>query len=279
MKKIPLHFTLYTVLEDWKNDPLGTLEKVKEMGYEGISIPGDYAGLTSGQLRKKADELGLSICDMHIAFDDLCDRTEYYIDQYKDLGANIVGIPWLDKNRLPGGADYASTRPKIMALAEKVNAAGLILVYHNHNFEFEKVNGECIFDLLFKDFPSELLKPQIDTCWITVGGQNAVEYINKYSGRLPSLHLKDFVAKGEFLGERLFQLLGKEDDPDVKKTREESGFDFRPVGYGQMDFKPIVEAASDADVSYLVVEQDTSHDRPAMEAAKMSIDFLRKIGV
>ena len=279
MRKIPLHLTLYTVMQDWHDDPLGTLERVKEMGYDGVSIPGDCAGLTGGRLRKKLDELELTASDVHLNFDDLYAKTDYYIELYKEVGCSIIGIPWLDKNRLPGGGHYQSTLPKICELGEKMNAAGLILVYHNHNFEFEKINGECIFDILFKDVPAELLKPQIDTCWVTVGGQNAVEYIKKYSGLLPSIHLKDFVAKSGFLGERLFQLLGGEDDSNVQKTREESGFDFRPVGYGQMDFKPIVEAASEAGVNWLVVEQDTSSERPAMEAAKMSVDYLRKIGV
>jgi sugar phosphate isomerase/epimerase len=267
------------VLQDWLSDPLGTLEKTKEMGYDGVSLPGDCAGLTGAKLRGKLDELGLDASDVHINFDELCAKTDYFIDLYKEIGCGIIGIPWLDRSRLPGGADYAATAAKIYSLGEKINAAGLTLVYHNHNFEFMKIGGECIFDILFRDVPAELLKPQIDTCWITVGGQDAVEYINKYAGRLPSIHLKDYYAKSGFIGEKLFQLLGSQDDPAVQQTRKDSGFDFRPVGYGLMDFESILKAASDAGTEWLVVEQDTSSERPALEAAKMSADYLRKLGV
>ena len=93
---------------------------------------------------------------------------------------------------------------------------------------------------------------------------------------MPVLHIKDFSVRGGVSGAKLFDLLGQNDGSDAEKTRNEASFQFRPVGSGQVDFPPIFKAAEEVGVKWMGVEQDASPDRPPMEAAKMSIEFIKK---
>ena len=90
------------------------------------------------------------------------------------------------------------------------------------------------------------------------------------------MHLKDFTCK-RFAGGPAYALID-ENGKEIKTTREDNGFEFRPVGMGLQDFPAILKAAEEAGAAYAIVEQDASVDRPPMEAAKLSREYLKKIG-
>jgi sugar phosphate isomerase/epimerase len=162
-------------------------------------------------------------------------------------------------------------------LAKAAKKFGIQMLYHNHDFEFVKVDGEYGLDIIYKTIPEELLKTQIDTCWVNVAGEDPVEYIRKYSGRAPVVHLKDFVMKGKKKPEQLYELIGIE-----TKTEVESGenFGFRPVGYGVQDFPSILKASREAGAEWVVVEQDRpALGKTSLECAAMSREYLKKLGV
>ncbi len=278
MKKRPVLLQLYSVMEDLKKDFFGVIEKAKEMGYDGVEFPGYTGGASAAQISERVKALGLIGVSAHVNFDELCAAPDKTIEFYKTVGCKYIVIPWLDKSRLPGRDGFAATREKIMAMGERLAQVDMELLYHNHDFEFEKINGKYVFDELYDSIPTDVLKAELDVCWVRVGGAEPVEYIEKYADRLPIVHLKDFSAKGELSGERLFELLGGDNNGDTEETRKEIGFDFRPVGYGVQDFVSIMKAVQKSGADYVVVEQDKSTERPALEAAKMSIDYLRSIG-
>lgn len=68
---------------------------------------------------------------------------------------------------------------------------GMTLLYHNHDFEFEKINGKYALDILYKEVPADLLETEMDTCWGNVDGEYPPPYIRKYRGRAPVVHLKE----------------------------------------------------------------------------------------
>ncbi|MBR3393923.1 MAG: hypothetical protein IKG51_07430, partial [Firmicutes bacterium] len=94
------------------------------------------------------------------------------------------------------------------------------------------------------------------------------EYVKKYAGRCPVVHLKDFYKEGK--AEGMYELIGIE-----KKEESKGVFEFRPCGYGLQDMPAIVKAAEEAGAKYLVVEQDRSVGRTPMEAVKLSIEYLK----
>jgi 23S rRNA (adenine2503-C2)-methyltransferase len=85
-------------------------------------------------------------------------------------------------------------------------ANGITLLYHNHDFEFEKTeDGEYVLDALYSEIGPDLLATEIDTCWVNVGGEVPADYIRKYSGRAPIVHLKDFYGERS---ENMYELIG-----------------------------------------------------------------------
>jgi len=126
--------------------------------------------------------------------------------------------------------------------------------------------------VLYREVPAELLKTQIDTCWVNVGGENPAQYLRKYAGRAGIVHLKDFAGQKS---ERMYALIGIDDDKDDGET---GAFEFRPVGYGKQDFPAILAACEDVGAKWVVVEQDQpSMGKTPLECAKMSIDYLRSL--
>ncbi len=116
------------------------------------------------------------------------------------------------------------------------------------------------------------MQTELDTCWVNIGGEDPSEYIIKYSGRAPVLHLKDFFGEKS---EDMYELVGIE----RKAPKRPSNFEFRPVGYGAQDWAKITSAAEKADTKWLVVEQDQpSMNLSPMECAKKSREYLKSIG-
>ena len=105
-------------------------------------------------------------------------------------------------------------------------------------------------------------------------GEDPASYIRKYTGRCPIIHLKDYIGQKED-GSTPYALIGV-DEKEKKKT---SAFEFRPVGYGCQDVKTILEAGIESGAEWFVVEQDQSVGRPPLEAAEMSIETLKQLGL
>ena len=162
-------------------------------------------------------------------------------------------------------------------VAELLKKNGIKMMYHNHDFEFNKVDGKFILDWIYDTIPQDLIEPEVDTCWVHYAGYNPAEYLLKYSGRINIVHLKDFACKN--LGGGPVYALIDEDGNEKKGSKEDNGFEFRPVGHGIQDIPSIIEASEKAGASVLIVEQDQSNDRPPMEAAKMSREYLKSLGL
>jgi len=153
-----------------------------------------------------------------------------------------------------------------------MKANGLQLLYHNHDFEFVKLeDGSYGFDDIYKQVPQLAAEP--DTCWIKVAGENPAAYVEKYTGRAPVVHLKDFIKEGN--PKNLYKLIGIE----TEEVEEDTGmFEFRAVGFGQQIWLPILEASVKAGAEWVVVEQDEHYDIPAIECARRSREYLKILG-
>jgi sugar phosphate isomerase/epimerase len=133
------------------------------------------------------------------------------------------------------------------------------------------IDGKYALDILYERVPADLLKTELDTCWVNVGGENPAEYIKKYAGRCPVVHLKDFFGEKS---EDMYELIGI----DKKAPARPSGFEFRPVGSGIQNFPAIIESAIASGAEWVVVEQDKpSMGLTPMECAKKSIEYVKSI--
>lgn len=272
--KLPIALQLYSVRDDMKKDFKGTLTKVKEMGYQGVEFAGLF-GHSPSQVKAMLDEIGLTPVSAHVAIDEILADIPKVISDYRAVGCRFIAIPWMAEERRPGNPLYQQTIEDIKAIGEEANKQGLTLLYHNHDFEFKKLNGEYLLDILYKDIPEDLLKTQIDTCWANVGGEDPAEYLRKYKGRSPLVHLKDFVMPGKKPA-KLYELIGVESEQT--EDEQDKKFELRPLGYGVQDIPEILKAAAEAGAEWVIVEQDhPSMNKTPMECAKISIDFLKSL--
>ena len=126
-------------------------------------------------------------------------------------------------------------------------------------------------DELYEEVSPDLLKTEIDTCWVNVAGEDPAAYVRGYTGRAPVVHLKDFVGEKH---ENMYKLIGIESDE--KETV--NTFEYRPLGYGKQNIQQIVDAAKDAGASWIIAEQDEpSMGKSRLECAEMSIKYMEKI--
>ena len=266
----PTAIQVYSVREEAKSDLRATLAKLKEMGYDGVEFAGLY-GHTADELKTMCEELGLVPVSAHVPYLDMVKDPEGVLGTYAAIGCKYVAVPYLNDELRPGTDKFPEVMKNIAMLGEVANRLGMTLLYHNHDFEFIKLGGKYGLDTLYETVPADLLKTELDVCWVKVGGEEPAAYIKKYSGRAPVVHLKDFYGEKS---DNMYELIGLE----AQKPVRPDGFEFRPLGKGLQDFAPILEAAKEAGTEWVVVEQDKpSLGLTPMECAKASIDYLRTI--
>ena len=271
---LPIGLQLYSVRNEMEKDFAGTLAKVAEMGYDGVEFAGLF-GKTAEEVKELLEKNGLKAVSAHVPLVEMLEDMDKVIDTYKTIGCPYIAIPYVDEKYRPGTPDYPETLAKIEELGKKCAAAGLVLMYHNHDFEFVKIGDKYGIDVMYETVPAEYLQTELDTCWVNVGGENPADFITKYSGRTPVVHLKDFVMKGKEKPKKLYALIGIDDD---EKPAEEEAFSFKPVGYGVQDIPSIIAASEKSGADWLIVEQDQpDKGNTELSAVKMSIDYLRSL--
>ena len=276
MKKFKVGIQLYSIRDAMEQDMDKTLKAVKDMGYDYVEFAG-YFGKTAEEVKSILDKYGLEAVSVHQGIELFEEQGQTAVDYLNALGVKYCAIPWYSTDAfLPENFD--STKEKFTKVSKLLKDNGIQLMYHNHDFEFKKIDGEYILDRLYASLDNDVLMPQIDTCWVHYAGVNPSDYVRKYSGRIKVLHLKDFVCE-KLGGGPVYALIDKEGKETKSDNKEDNGFKLVPVGSGIQDWKSILEAASDAGVEYVIVEQDSSVDRDPLDAAKMSREYLRTLGL
>jgi sugar phosphate isomerase/epimerase len=269
----PIALQLYSVRDDLANDFEGTLRKVKALGYDGVEFAGLY-GYKPEAIRNLLKEIGLTPVSAHVPFADLMANPQGMVNDYAEIGCKYIAIPYLTPDYRPSGEKFSEVIEGAKVLGKAARDRGLTLLYHNHDFEFEKINGAYALDILYNSVPADLLQTELDTCWVNVAGEDPAAYLQKYAGRSPVVHLKDFVMPGK-RPEKMYELIGIQDD---QKGTEAEAFDFRPLGMGAQNFPKILQACQAVGAQWLVVEQDRpSLGKTAMECAETSIQYLASI--
>lgn len=273
--KLPVAVQLYSVRDEMEKDFYGTIKLMKEIGYDGV----EFAGLFDQkpeEIKAFCDEIGIVPISAHVPYYDMLENPEAVLSDYAKIGCKYVAVPYLTEECRPGTDGFAATVEGIRKIGEAAKALGIQLLYHNHDFEFVKIGEEYALDVLYSTIPEDLLKTEIDTCWVNVAGVNPAEYITKYSGRSPVVHLKDFKKSGDNLG-KLYDLIGIDDDSAAEE--EEDAFSFMPVGHGVQDMPEILAACEDAGAQWVVVEQDSpAKDNTPVNSVTLSREYLKTLG-
>jgi len=268
---LPIALQIYSVRTDAENDTEGTFRALRSMGYDGAEFAGLY-GRTAKEFAGVVARSGLEPVSAHVGIAELRADIHKVINDYREIGCKHIAVPWLAEEDRPGSSGWEKTVADIKRFGEILRDNDITLSYHNHDFEFKTdENGEYHLDILYKTVPAELLKVELDTCWARVGGADPAEYLLKYSGRCPLVHLKDYVGEKS---DDMYALIGA----DENEKKEHKAFEYRSVGDGVQDFKKICAAAEKAGAEWFIVEQDEpTPGKTRLECAKMSVDQLRAI--
>ena len=270
MNRFPIALQLYSVRDRMEVNVEETLSAVKKMGYDGVEFAGAF-DKSAEELAALCEKYDLIPISAHVPLAEMQADLEGTLAFYKKLGCRFVVIPYSSAEYRPGGEKFEELIADATKIGKRAKELGMTLLYHNHDFEFVKVDGEYGLDVLYNNVPEECLKTQLDTCWVRVAGEDPSAYIRKYSGRAPVVHLKDFVGQKT---ENMYALIGTDSDKEEKTQ----AFDFRPVGSGVQDFPAILAAAEEAGAEWVVVEQDRPDgDHTSLECAQISIDYLRSL--
>jgi len=244
---------LYTLRDQLAEDFEGTLRHVAGLGYEGVEFF-HYGDIPAARMKELLDELGLKAIGCHIQLSSLKDNLQAEIDYLKTIGSKYAICPWLPEE-LRSVEAWKQHLVDLAAIGKACTEQGIELLYHNHDFEFStRIDGQMVFEALFERVPAEDLKVEMDIGWVQFSSIDPVAYIQKYAGRLPLLHLKDFLKESR----------------DPEKT-----IDTVELGEGDLPLEAIVQAASDADVDWIIVEQD-SCTNPPLESVATSMNWLKK---
>lgn len=270
---LPVGVQLYSVRDDMAADFKGTLQKVKAMGYDGVEFAGLF-GNTPEQVKAMCDEIGLNPISAHVPLADMLADVDKVIADYKAIGCKYIVVPYVTEERRPGGELFMQMVEEIRSIGQKAKDAGLVLLYHNHDFEFKKLeSGEFGLDYLYSAIPADLLQTELDQCWVKYAGQDPVAYLQKYTDRSPVVHLKDYFVEGEQVGDP-YALIGLNED----EKKSNSAFEFRPLGCGVQNIPSIMVAAKAAGSKWLIVEQDQpSMGKTPMECIAMSMEYIKKV--
>lgn len=266
---LPIAIQLYLVENEIQKDFRGTLELVKKMGYDGVEFAGLF-GHTAEEVKAMCDEIGLIPMSAHVGYQEYIDDLDKVISDYSTIGCKYIVIAANSSRRFaPGKERYEEFIDTVNRVGAAANEKGMSLLYHNHSREFAKYEGKYILDVYYEATSPEILKAQIDTCWVNVAGLDPVAYVKKYTGRVPVLHLKDFYYDRDAFVVDL--------DGDAHPLPKD--MDYRPIGGGLENVPALLKAAEEAKCEWIVVELDApAKGTTAVECAQKSIEYLRSIG-
>ena len=254
---VRIAYQLYSARDEAALDLEKVLRGVSGLGYEGVEFAG-FHGKSAPEVRALLDAYKLEAVSSHVALQLIEEDMFGVIAYHLAIGCKRIAVPYLLDADRPGQPGFARVIQVIHRFARLCREAGITLLYHNHDFEFVPVSGAYALDFLYGAVPEDLLKTEIDACWVRYSGLDPAEYIGKYAGRSPVVHMKDYAC----------------DEPTAPCVPRPASFQFRPVGAGCQDVKALVRASVAAGAEWLVVEQDFPFVSP-MEDAKTSIDSLR----
>lgn len=260
MKNKEIGLQLYTLREELPKDVKATLKKVAKAGYTnvetyGFSIKDQFWGLTPKELKKILDDNGLKAVSGHynlgsFLYDGNTEELKASIEAAKVLKSEFLTIPWVDEPFRRNIEDYKKIAARVNEAAKMCKNAGLKLAYHNHDFEFQKHNGNTGFEILLNETDKDLVYFELDLYWVIHSGNDPLKLFKENPGRFKMWHVKDKDRKNNDLNTE--------------------------VGSGTIDFKSLFVEAKQAGMLHFFVEQENNFALNSFESIKESAAFIAK---
>ena len=265
---------LYSVRDDMKKDPMGTLKALAAMGYKNVEhanyIDRQFYGYSASEFKKVLDDLGLKMPSGHTVMsgedwnkttNDFTDKWKQTVEDAAIVGEKYVISPWLDESLRKNYDDLASFLEVFNKSGELCKKSGLKFGYHNHDFEFRySLNGKKIYDIILEKTDPELVLQQIDIGNMYGAGGRALDILKKHPGRFKSMHVKDEIKV---------------------KGKGEMGDDYEStiLGAGILPVKEIVDLfRKKGGTTEFIIEQESYQSKTPLESAKDDLKVMKSWG-
>ncbi len=245
---------MYTLREFCKTpaDIATTLKRVKQIGYDAVQVSG-MGPIDAKELARILKNEGLICCATHVGLEQMENEAEKIIDDHRLWGCRYTAIGGYFPKDGGSDADWIAFPPRFNAIAKLYAGSGLSIGYHNHSHELVRHGGEPVLKTLIDKLDPSVFM-EIDTYWITHGGGDPVQWIERCKGRIPCVHLKDMLIT-------------------AKKEQQ-----MAEVGEGNLNFPAIIAACRKVGTEWFIVEQDVCQRDP-FESLTISLRNLKGMGV
>ncbi|MGB3587388.1 MAG: sugar phosphate isomerase/epimerase [Tunicatimonas sp.] len=268
-----LGLQLYTVRDELVAKPQETIQAIRNAGYQQIEL---FDSQLLPQLHSVLKSLGIAINSTHFLSPLLTGNWEFQdalgvrrpplnytlqaaIDQAAQYEVTYFIFPFLYPEERGGIDSYKALAEQLNQTGELCKQAGIRMGYHNHSFELQPMDGSSPMEVLLTETDPELVCFELDVFWVSVAGHDPAQFIKKYANRIELLHLKD----------------KKTNTPQTYRAITMPRKSFQPVGSGILNFTEILQAAQEANVQHVFVEQDASDD--PLGDIKRSSEYLQSL--
>jgi sugar phosphate isomerase/epimerase len=263
---------LYSVRDDMKKDPSGTLKQVSDIGYKYVEhanyVDRKFYGYSPTDFKKLLDGLGLQMKSGHTVMgrdawdeskNDFTDKWKYTVDDAAVVGQEYVISPWLDESYrkdLDGLKRFLAVFNKSGELCKK---SGMKFGYHNHDFEFNtNVGGMRLYDIILKETDPSLVIQQMDMGNMYGAGGRALDLLKQYPGRFKSFHVKDEIKS------------------DNKDSME--GYESTVLGTGVIPVKEVLDIGKKTGDVHFIIEQESYQGKAPLDCAKQDLQVMKSWG-
>ncbi len=244
-----LGLQLYTLRDLARQDFLGTIRHVAEIGYEGIEFAG-YFGTPARVLKDTLDRHGLLCAGTVVPVPVLEQGLEGAIEYARIIASPAVICPWLTEAYRADAAAYRRTAESLNRFGALCRANGLQFLYHIHGYEWQYLAGEHGMEILLQRCDPAAVAFQADVYWIEHAGVDSVAFLQQHGARCPYIHLKDMADKATGRGTE--------------------------VGAGAIDMRGVMRQAKRWQADWLTVEQE-EFSIPPFESVAVSLHNLRQL--
>ncbi|MBS1488975.1 MAG: sugar phosphate isomerase/epimerase [Bacteroidetes bacterium] len=265
-----LGIQLYSVREDMKNDPLGTLKKLAAIGYQYVEhanyMDRKFYGHAPADFKKILSDLGMKMPSGHTVLGkqhwnestkDFTDAWKHTIEDAAVAGQQYVVSPWLDASIYETEDSLKRFMEVFNKCGELCNQSGMKFGYHNHDFEFsKKVNGKVLYDLILGLTNPKVVIQQLDTGNLFNGGVKAIDIIKKFPGRFEMMHVKD----------------------EILAAGGHEKYESTILGKGIAQVKEVIDHGASEGTKLFIIEQEAYQGIAPMDCAKEDYEVMKKWG-
>ncbi|MDR2932118.1 MAG: sugar phosphate isomerase/epimerase [Oscillospiraceae bacterium] len=268
MAKIKIGSPLFIVRDLYEKDLFGVLEKIASIGFDGVEFVG-LRGYKAADIRQKMDSLKMETIGNHVNVREFSADPKKVIDDHKTLGCKYITLAWPDKAIITGSPEFEDVVSQVRALCDTCYENGFTPIYHNHNFEFG--SDPSWVHILMEACKDQKLCLEPDLGWMTYAGSDPLSYLTQYRDAMPIIHMKDIYVKD-------FSKVGPGVEHRGLKNNPDTGyFEFRPTGYGVVNFPRLLPYILDCNPDWIIPDHDLAYERDPFDDLRLSYDYTVKL--